>query len=81
MAAGAIKGLPVVQFLLEAGAEINAQSNGGETPLMKAVFLIRVDTVQFLVEAGADKELMNISGRNAFDYAITTKHPAILSLF
>jgi ankyrin repeat protein len=45
--------LPVVQVLVEAGADINAVTLGGETPLTTALRRNRTDVADYLEEAGA----------------------------
>lgn len=47
--------LPRARLLLEAGAEVDAANNFGETPLMKAVRNNNTSTMTVLLEAGANQ--------------------------
>ncbi len=47
--------LPVVKVLVEAGADINAVTLGGETPLTTALRRNRADVADYLGEAGAQE--------------------------
>ena len=44
----------VIEVLLAAGADINAFTSGGETPIMKAVFFMRNEAVRSLLDSGAN---------------------------
>jgi len=46
--------LPLVQALLEAGADVSAMGSTGETALMAALLENNIDVAMFLVENGAD---------------------------
>ena len=61
--------LPVMALLLEAGAQINARSPNGTTPLMMAAHYGNAAAVKFLLEAGADTSLKNQLGLSALDFA------------
>ena len=61
--------LPVVQLLLEKGANINSQGLENVTALMKAVQNGHSDVVRFLVVKGADKTIQNTHGKTALDLA------------
>ncbi len=55
----------VAEALLAAGAEVNAASAEGVTPLMRAAGSGRVDVVRVLVAAGADVDARSNDGRSA----------------
>ncbi|XP_065155286.1 protein fem-1 homolog CG6966 isoform X2 [Atheta coriaria] len=54
--------LPIVKFLLQQGACINAISDTGSTPVRSACFMSHLDIVQYLVENGADINRSNFNG-------------------
>ena len=60
--------LAVVEFLLEEGAYIDAQSPNGTTPMMLAARQERATVAKYLVEQGADPTLRNQAGLDAADY-------------
>jgi len=59
----------VVGYLLDQGANINAQSPNGTTALMMAVRESRGSTVDLLLRRGADVQHRNESGASALDWA------------
>lgn len=52
----------VVSLLLKHGADVNAKSRDGGTPLHASAFLGRAETVKLLLEKGADTTLRNNMG-------------------
>lgn len=54
--------LKVVELLLNQGANINAVSDTGSTPVRSACFMTHVEVVKYLVEHGADINLPNYNG-------------------
>ncbi|XP_044755907.1 protein fem-1 homolog C [Coccinella septempunctata] len=54
--------LKVVEFLLKQGADINAVSDTGSTPVRSACFMTHLEVVKYLVEHGADINLPNYNG-------------------
>jgi ankyrin repeat protein len=61
----------VVQHLLDAGADPNAQDGAGNTALMGASFKGYVDVATALINAGADLNLCNYQGAPALTFAAT----------
>ncbi|HET9045577.1 MAG TPA: ankyrin repeat domain-containing protein [Casimicrobiaceae bacterium] len=59
----------VVVWLLDQGANVNAESANGTTPLMMAVREGRGSTVELLVKRGADVNHRNENGVSALDWA------------
>jgi uncharacterized protein len=51
--------------LLSAGADVNARSSGGETPLMLAASRGRLDIIDLLIERGADVNAATEAGNTA----------------
>jgi hypothetical protein len=58
------------QYLLDRGANINAQNGLRNTPLMHAVMRGRVEFARMLLERGAVIDAQNDDGRTALHYAI-----------
>lgn len=54
--------LSVIQCLLHYGADINAVSDTGSTPVRSACFMTHLEIVQYLVENGADINRANYNG-------------------
>ena len=60
---------PVVRYLLDQGARIDAPSPNGTTALMMAVREHRVDVAELLLSRGADPLRRNDAGLSALQYA------------
>jgi len=71
----------LLTLLLDAGADINALNDNGQTALHIAVFWNNVDAVKLLLDRGADKTIKNKSGRTAADLAIHYDHLEVMKLF
>jgi ankyrin repeat protein len=69
--------LEVSSFLLANGANVNATSLGGTTPLMMAVQSGNEYLVKLLLDKGADLQLRNAEGISAIDIAEIYNKPAI----
>ncbi|XP_015594899.1 protein fem-1 homolog C [Cephus cinctus] len=54
--------LPVIKCLMSHGAEVNAVSDTGSTPVRSACFMTHLDIVSYLVENGADILKANYNG-------------------
>ena len=70
----------VVRFLLEHGADINAQSHGGWTPLQRASRYGRLEVVRLLLEHGADVEVKNNGGKTALQEAADMGRDEVVKL-
>jgi Ankyrin repeats (3 copies)/Ankyrin repeats (many copies) len=70
----------VVQLLLEHGADINAQSQIGWTPLHVASFNGVLEVVRLLLEHGADVEAKDYSGKTALQIAAEEGHDEVVEL-
>ena len=69
----------MIKLLISKGADVNSQSKGGDTPLMKAISFDNVDAVKLLLENGADPEIENIMNRSGYSFAKASRNPKILS--
>lgn len=54
--------LPVIRCLVSHGADVNAVSDTGSTPVRSACFMTHLDIVSYLVECGADILKANYNG-------------------
>lgn len=54
--------LEVLRVLADAGADVNAASDSGSTPVRSACFMTHLDVVRFLVQRGADVHRANHNG-------------------
>lgn len=54
--------LPVIRCLVHYGANVNAVSDSGSTPVRSACFMTHLDIVSYLVECGADILKANYNG-------------------
>lgn len=61
--------VPVIEFLLENSAYIDAESPNGSTPLMMAAMYGSPEAVKHLIQAGADLHVKNELGLTALDFA------------
>ena len=68
-------GVPMIEFLLEHSAYIDAASTNQTTPLMLAARQKQVSAARLLVERGADPSLRNDAGLTAADYFDMTGSP------
>jgi len=71
--------LPIVELLLEAGANPNAQDDSGTTALM-LTWDCDLEITRVLIRAGADPSLRNAAGETALDIARRKKQGAIMAL-
>lgn len=59
--------LPMLNLLIEKGADIEAQNHTNQTPLMIAAMMGYPAIVERLLEAGADRSKRDVDGRTAYD--------------
>ena len=62
------------EWLVQQGANVNAQAKDGDTPLFKAAWRGHPSTCSVLIAQGADRRILNKEGKGAYDLA---KTPAI----
>jgi len=66
--------LNCVRMLIDAGADPNARSEDGTTPLMNAAWFGCLDSVRELLRRGADSSARDSKSRSAKDLAIERGH-------
>lgn len=64
----------VMDYLLAQGANIDARSTNGSTPLMMAIYEGREDIARSLIEKGADRKLKNDFGEGSLEWAMRGGH-------
>jgi len=72
--------IEIVKTLIDAGCDINAQSNSGNTPLHFAVFNNATQTFKLLLDAGGDVKMQNIYGFDVLQKAVELKRTSIIKL-
>ena len=70
----------IVTTLIEAGAQINAQTDNGETPLYCAAFENQPESAGLLLEAGAQIELANKKGHTPLYICACRSEPELATL-
>ena len=70
----------IIQILLQHGAEIDAQTSGGDTALMKACLFAHRTAVEVLLQHNANASLSNNEGQMALHYADMAQCPEIRDL-
>ena len=74
------KDTSVPRFLLDHGADINAQDQLGRTPLHRASYIGALEVVRLLLEHGADVEVKGNDGMTAFQEAAEEGHDEVVKL-
>jgi len=70
----------VATALIDAGADVDQQSNDGSTALLTAAFMCHTEIVAALLDAGADKSIPNNAGSTALD-VVTVPFEAIEGIY
>src|SRR6185436_16315040 len=72
---------PMIGVLLDAGAEVNAFDPAGETPLMSAARVGKIDAVTMLLDRGATVDLAdNTYQQTALMVAVRENRPEVVKL-
>jgi hypothetical protein len=70
----------IFKYLIEHGADVNVQRQGGLTPLMIAIRSHSPKNVRLLLEHGADVGIMSDKGEDALDWAMKENDPEIVAM-
>jgi ankyrin repeat protein len=83
LAAFSVHYMPMVKLLIDKGADVNAKSAAGASPLFWAVLRQQRDEVQYLVDHGADVNATDAYGDTILDMVLhlqyTTMLPTLLA--
>ncbi len=70
----------VLSLLLDAGANIEARTELGRTPLRLAAQFNTTEVVEFLLDAGADSDARSDTGSTVLHLAVLSQNPALVAL-
>jgi ankyrin repeat protein len=70
----------VANWLIDAGADVNAVQQDGVTPLHEAALIGNVELVRLLLARGADRSVTDDKQRAATDFAREGGHAAVVEL-
>ncbi len=69
-----------VAYLLAHGANLEVRNENKSTPLIFAAFYGHYGIAEMLLAAGAQRDIVNVHGKTAADYARDNNKPAVLAL-
>jgi ankyrin repeat protein len=70
MAAFSVRYMPMVKFLIDKGANVNAQASSGATPMFWAVLRQQKDELLYLIDHGANVNLADAYGDTILDMVL-----------
>ncbi len=73
-----VERINITKFLIKNGANVNAQNNDGETPLMYAANGGNISTVMYLLDHKAEVNIKSSVGNTALMYAAQVNNPAVV---
>jgi ankyrin repeat protein len=80
LAAFSIRYMPMVKFLIDKGADVNAQSAAGATPLFWAVMRQQKDEFQYLVDHGANVNAVDAYGDTILGMILHLQYTSMLPI-
>ena len=70
--------IDLIDELISKGANVDAQSIGGDTPLMKAIMFDNAEAVKALIDHNADISIKNENDRDAASFARASRNSKIM---
>jgi ankyrin repeat protein len=70
----------IIEYLLERGADLEARTAGGQTPLFQTVPLASEQAFERLLGKGANLNARDSRGQNILQFALTWRRPAMVDL-
>lgn len=70
----------IIEFLLQSGADIEARTSGGQTPLFQTVPLGSGAAFEWLLRKGAKLDARDNEGKSILQFALTWQRPAMVDL-
>jgi ankyrin repeat protein len=70
----------IIEFLLGRGADLEARTPGGQTPLFQTVPLVSQQAFVYLLEKGATLNARDGQGRGILQFALSWRRPAMVDL-
>lgn len=78
--ASIIGSIPIIEYLLSRGADINSENTRLNTPLVEAIMSGRNETIKLLIDKGADFQKQNVLGYAPIHCAAMKNLPSIVEL-
>ncbi|HEX6384321.1 MAG TPA: sigma-70 family RNA polymerase sigma factor [Anaerolineae bacterium] len=72
--------IPLLALLVEHGADVNSQDQGGATPLKRAAHMGQTEAVRWLLDNGANPDVAAANGQTALHTAVIRNRPPIVDL-
>ncbi|MBX7074048.1 MAG: ankyrin repeat domain-containing protein [Pirellulales bacterium] len=72
--------LPAIKAFVDAGADVNARNEAGNSPLHETAIRGAADVVKLLLDKGADAAAVNHDGHTAADVAEARQHIDIANM-
>ncbi len=70
----------IVEYLLDRGADIEARTAGGQTPLFQTVPLVSQKAFVYLLERGANLNARDNEGKTILQFALSWQRPSMVDL-